>query len=466
MSGVSRPIYDQQSLRSIDNADRNSNVSVMGSISQHQPTAPAASFRKYLPDLSMPRFVNAKKQSPYEYVDVFRKTRHPPALHQLTETWESLLEQPFTGVTTDGNPICDLIEHEQVLTSQIGQIKQGLFELQDGGVDIERICSATMKLLDAASTSERASLQYPMGAREWRCWSNPEFLLRPLGLRLEELSDELAVLILKVLEATLSVEGYQKALAAMRINHFLGELVELTRVMNKYSYNFLLFGKPSLTEAWGTYDITQTSTHELKSDTGWSLYGHHLCLNVFLHGHHVSITPTFTGAEPNMIDTGEYAGTDILHQEGDLGLQLMQSIPPEQQAVAQTYQKLHDPKMLQTGDFKVDRWNPDDQRHLCGAFRDNRIVPYEGRPYLLTGWNFLVTTLTVHRYSGKAVLNTSARTSPPNRGPFHTLLAQESTRSEIGSGQEASRSNILQLDRWLEQRGCFLLPHTKSGDHL
>lgn len=34
--------------------------------------------------------------------------------------------------------------------------------------------------------------------------------------------------------------------------------------------------------------------------------------------------------------------------------------------------------MLQSGDLKVDRWNQDDQRHLCGAFRDNRVVPYEG----------------------------------------------------------------------------------------
>lgn len=34
--------------------------------------------------------------------------------------------------------------------------------------------------------------------------------------------------------------------------------------------------------------------------------------------------------------------------------------------------------MRQTGDLITDRWNRDDQRHLCGAFRDNRIVPYEG----------------------------------------------------------------------------------------
>ena len=29
------------------------------------------------------------------------------------------------------------------------------------------------------------------------------------------------------------------------------------------------------------------------------------------------------------------------------------------------------------------RWNRDDQRHLCGAYRDNRIVPNEGVPVSL-----------------------------------------------------------------------------------
>lgn len=108
------------------------------------------------------------------------------------------------------------------------------------------------------------------------------------------------------------------------------------------------------------------------------MYGHHLCLNVFLHGRHLAITPTFTGAEPNIIDQGKFAGTEILHWEGELGLDLMQSLPLEQQAVAQIYKKLRDPKMLQSGDFKIDRWNPDDQRHLFGAFWDNREVQYEG----------------------------------------------------------------------------------------
>lgn len=56
----------------------------------------------------------------------------------------------------------------------------------------------------------------------------------------------------------------------------------------------------------------------------------------------------------------------------------MQSLTTDQQSTAQIYKNLHDDVMRQTGDLTTDRWNKDDQRHLCGAFRDNRVVPYEG----------------------------------------------------------------------------------------
>lgn len=164
--------------------------------------------------------------------------------------------------------------------------------------------------------------------------------------------------VLSILEKTLSPEGYAKALGAMRINGFLGELVHAPRVCNEYSYNFVLFGaQPSATAPWG-----------------FSFYGHHLCLNIFFYKSQIVLSPWFTGAEPNIIDSpaSHYHGTRILHEEEKLGLQLMQSLPAEQQAAAQTYKLLKDPAMPKG------RWNHDDQRHLCGAYRDNRVVPYEG----------------------------------------------------------------------------------------
>lgn len=190
---------------------------------------------------------------------------------------------------------------------------------------------------------------------EWRSWSNPEFLLSDKGIRLDEVDPDLKTGVLRVLEMTLSPQGYQKAIGAMRVNHFLGELVNAKRVMNEFSYNFVLFGLPSTVKPWG-----------------FSFYGHHLCLNIFLYKSQIVCSPWFTGAEPNFIDEGLYSGTRILANEEALGLQLMQDLPKAQRERAQIYRLMRDPAMPEG------RWNHDDQRHLCGAYRDNRIVPYEG----------------------------------------------------------------------------------------
>jgi hypothetical protein len=179
---------------------------------------------------------------------------------------------------------------------------------------------------------------------------------------------------LKVVKASLSKEGFNKALSAMRINHFLGEVVKLPNIMNKYSYNFLIFGTPSSSPS---------------SPWGWLLYGHHLDIACFFKGNQIILSPSFTGAEPNIIDDGEWKGTEILHKEGNLGLELMQGLTPEQQSTAQVFKSLRDPGMKQVygnsdndesqrDELITDTWGPDDQRHRCGAFRDNRVVPYEG----------------------------------------------------------------------------------------
>ncbi|KAF2714669.1 hypothetical protein K504DRAFT_420686 [Pleomassaria siparia CBS 279.74] len=317
------------------------------STSKEDFKATSTAFRAHLHDLSTPRFTTASKQDVYEYADFFRDNHAPPWLFELTQAWEKLYNEPFKGLTSDGT------------------IREGLFQTQDEGVNVDVAVKRAEEILEKLSDEEKKKASYGIGAKEWRAWSNPEILLRRFGVRLEEVPEPTAESILALIEASLSPEGYQKALAAMRINHFLGELVKLPQIMNKYSYNFLLFGKPSASPS---------------SPWGWLLYGHHLCLSVFFKGPQIVISPTFTGAEPNIIDQGEWAGTAILHKEGDLGLQLMQSFTSEQQKQAQIFKLLKDPNMKTTGDLLTDRWNKDDQRHLCGAFRDNRNVPYEGLP--------------------------------------------------------------------------------------
>ncbi|KAG8412665.1 hypothetical protein J3458_013107 [Metarhizium acridum] len=308
----------------------------MASDRQARPKA-AGSYHQYLPDLNTPRFQMMQQQDAHEYAMAFKEGGNPPWLHALYLHWRCLFEEPFKGITNDGT------------------VRSGLFPLHDEGMPIERIVGAANAVLAQLDNKQRSILEYHIDSPEWRSWSNPEFLLSNKGLRLDEISAEVRNSILKVLEDTLSPEGYEKAIGAMRINGYLGELIGARRVCNEFSYNFVLFGRPSTTQPWG-----------------FSFYGHHLCLNIFLYKTQAVISPWFTGAEPNLIDHGPHEGTRILHTEEALGLNLMQRLPPNQQNKAQIYKSQRDPAMPKG------RWNHDDQLHLCGAYRDNRIVPYEG----------------------------------------------------------------------------------------
>lgn len=294
-------------------------------------------YRKYLPDLSTPRFVELAKSSAHDHVRGFHQHQRPPWLHALYCHWRTLFEEPFKGLTNDGH------------------LRKDLFDLQDEGVPIENIVGAAHGLLNKLNQQQKARLCYHIDSPEWRSWSNPEFLFSNKGIRLDEVPQDVRDATLDLLKASLSPEGFHKARKAMRLNHFLGELCNGPRVMNEYSYNIVFFGAPSAISPWG-----------------WSFYGHHLCLNAFFYQRQVVLSPWFTGAEPNEIDRGPHNHTKILHREEALGLRLMQNLSPELQRRARVFEHIKDPAM------PAGRWNKDDQRHLCGAYRDNRVVPYEG----------------------------------------------------------------------------------------
>jgi hypothetical protein len=262
-----------------------------------------------------------------------------PIPAELVAAWKPLYAQPYFGITCDGNK------------------ESGLYQIKDEGAPAAQMAAAATQLLAVLSPEERKSVQYSIEAPEWRVWSNPEFLFNPCGLRLEELGSESRSAILRLIAASLSSEGFDKARGCMKTNAFLGQLCQLENVMNEWSYNFLLFGEPSLGGPWG-----------------WNLYGHHLCLNCFVLGNQMVISPTFMGAEPNVIDDGPNQGLTLFDTEQTVGLALMQSLPDALRERATVYKQLRDPAMPEG------RVNPGDERHLGGAFQDNRVIPYEGIP--------------------------------------------------------------------------------------
>ena len=292
-------------------------------------------FRDLIPPPDHPRIAGISDRDAYSHAAHALATR--PRVQTLLTERRARIDEPFHGITTDGDVVPQL------------------YTLADEDAPTAAIVAAARNVLNVASAEEHARLCHAIDAPQWRMWSNPELYFDRFGLRLDELGAPLCEAILGVMQASLSPKGYLRARGAMRTNGFLGELVNAPRVMNQYSYNFSLFGEPSLTEPWG-----------------WNLFGHHLCLNCFVLGKQMVLSPDFVGAEPNCIDCGPDAGLALFLDEERIGLELMRALPDTLQQQAQVYKLMHDPAMPEG------RWHPADQRHLGGAYRDNWIIPYEG----------------------------------------------------------------------------------------
>jgi len=263
--------------------------------------------------------------------------RQSPRAKEFFAQWEKQLAEPFKGITTDGQAV------------------PGLYKLEPNGAPLAAMTDAAQALLSLLTEAQRKASRFTADSKTWRRWQNTENFFEDYGLRLEEISDAQREAVLAVLRASLSAKGFQMARDVMRLNCFLGDLVGGPAILGEWSYNFCLFGTPSLSEPWG-----------------WQLFGHHLSLNCMVIGGQMVLTPTFWGAEPSHADVGPFAGTTLFEDEERAGLTLMRSFSPEQQRRAIVAHS------MVGGDLPPGRRHFADNLHLAGAHQDNRIIPYEG----------------------------------------------------------------------------------------
>jgi len=296
------------------------------------------SFREFLFAPDHPRVGDIRGLDAREYAD-FAKT--DAFAGPMIEGWRKLYPQPFSGITNDGVR------------------REGLYPLMPARPGEEAptadMVSAARKLLGTVTADQARKLCYAVDAHEWQSWANPEFMQHDTGLRLDELDLPVRDAVLGVVEASLSPAGFELVRNLMRINGFLGDLVELPLLLNEFSYNFALYGEPSETEPWG-----------------WQLFGHHAALNCLVAGTQLVISPVFMGAEPDMIDAGPHRGVKVFKERIALARQLMAALPSDLRARAVVYAEMVDPAMPEG------RLHPGDERHLGGCFQDNRVIPYEG----------------------------------------------------------------------------------------
>jgi hypothetical protein len=288
-------------------------------------------FRKIVPPAGKTGIAGADAKSHTEV-----KLKNPRA-QELIGTWRALYEKPYSGITHNG------------------KIVPGLFSLAPNGAPIKSIVAAATDLISRLTSVQRAALCFPLNAPEWRRWQNTELQLESDGIRLDQADASIRDATMNVVRESLSPQGFEKTRNVMKLNRFLGDLVDGPGVMGEWSFTFSLFAEPSITEPWG-----------------WQLFGHHLALNCLMIGEQMVLSPTFLGAEPFYADAGPFKGIRLFREEEEFGLALMRSLSPAQRAQATIFYS------IKGGDMPPDRVHFADERHFGGAFRDNRIVPYEG----------------------------------------------------------------------------------------
>jgi len=235
------------------------------------------------------------------------------------------LAEAFRGVTADGS------------------VAPGLFEVRSTGVSTAPVGEAAAAFLESLGSAEREKTVFPVDDVEWRKWANQHVYFRE-GIGFEEMSEAQREAAFGMLGASLSAKGLRLTRDIMRLNETLGELNGNNFVeYGEWKYWISIMGTPSETEPWG-----------------WQLDGHHLNLNYFVLGDQVVMTPAFWGSEPVIAESGKYAGTLILQDEQDRGLDMVRALTPAQRAEA----------VLET--------SKTGNNILAQAFSDNLVLDYAG----------------------------------------------------------------------------------------
>ncbi|MGO3153364.1 MAG: DUF3500 domain-containing protein [Galactobacter sp.] len=303
------------------------------------PTTATADFRRFQYAQDAPRLRDLDGLDAYAYREVSKE--RGTFTGELVAGWTPLYLNDFHGISTDGTVHPEIFDLGAPVPGEEAPVRE--------------MVAAANHLLDVVTPEQRERLVHAVDAVEWQTWANPEFMQFDTGLRLENVDAPVREAVYALINASLSAEGERLVRLMMRINGFLGDVVGLPGILNEFSYNVSLYGTPDPVKPWG-----------------WQLYGHHCAINVFVVNGRMSVGPMFLGAEPNEIDEGVHAGEGAFEDRIATAYSVMAQLNDEQLKQVVTYQQMVDPAMPEG------RVHPGDERHLAGAFQDNRVIPNEG----------------------------------------------------------------------------------------
>lgn len=188
---------------------------------------------------------------------------------------------------------------------------------------VAEIQAAAVAFLDGLSPELRKKASFAMDDKERRAWSNlPATRFKREGISFKEMSAKQRALAHRLLQSTLSSQGYLKTTGIMHLDELLKAMAAERRPNNTPMFGHDLywigiFGNPAKDKAWG-----------------WQLDGHHLALNITIVGEQVSVRPAFMGSDPARLPEGTYAGWYVQRGEDEKGRKLFDSLDEKQRAKA------------------------------------------------------------------------------------------------------------------------------------
>ncbi len=182
---------------------------------------------------------------------------------------------------------------------------------------------AANAFLSTFTLETRAIVQFSFNDTSRTKWSNlPNLQYSRKGAWLKDLNDDQRQKMHAVLRTVLSQQGYQKILFIMQYDEATHERLTATNnpIAARYSnknYWMSIFGEPKVGNIWG-----------------FKLEGHHISLNLTFSPNGVTATPMFTGINPALITSGDYAGRYVMYEEDAYGKALFSSLSPALKAKA------------------------------------------------------------------------------------------------------------------------------------
>ena len=191
---------------------------------------------------------------------------------------------------------------------------------------------AANALISSLDAEQKKTAVFPLDDAGRTNWSNlPIIMVRPAGLLVRDMNAEQRIAVHRLLRASMSSQGYTKFAGIMRLEDQV-HLDALERLKNDAEAGPL--GR-AFADAYDSthYAIAIFGTPG-QQNWGWKISGHHAAANFTVAGDRVGFTPTFLGSNPMVVQGGKHAGLMVLPQEGQRGIELMQSLSAEQQKAA------------------------------------------------------------------------------------------------------------------------------------